>query len=233
MILSIHQPSYFPWLGLLQKIAKSDVFILLDEVQLTDSAFQHRNLFLTNDGKTKFLTIPFVRKNYLNHPFSKLEIANQGWQKTHLDFIINNYKKHPYFSEVFPALQEFYSRDYSSLFDAVLESMKLSSEFFNINTRIVLQSQLKYDKSKRKGELVKNLVELMDIGVYLSGSGAKEYMENITFDGNKEITYDEFKIFHYPQKNAINFVPGLSSLDILFNLGPLEAQKILLHSINS
>ncbi|HEY3277770.1 MAG TPA: WbqC family protein, partial [Syntrophorhabdaceae bacterium] len=61
MILSIHQPSYFPWLGLLDKIAKSDVYMVMDEVQLTDAAYQHRNIFLTADGKIKYLTIPFKK----------------------------------------------------------------------------------------------------------------------------------------------------------------------------
>ena len=66
MILSIHQPSYFPWLGLLDKIVKSDVYMIMDEIQLTDGAYQHRNVFLTADGKVKYLTIPFNKRDYLH-----------------------------------------------------------------------------------------------------------------------------------------------------------------------
>ena len=51
MITAIHQPSYFPWLGWMDKINKCDQFILMDEVQLSDRAYQHRNLFLTNTGQ--------------------------------------------------------------------------------------------------------------------------------------------------------------------------------------
>ena len=34
-IVACHQPNFLPWLGFFAKMAKADVFILLDDVQFT------------------------------------------------------------------------------------------------------------------------------------------------------------------------------------------------------
>ena len=107
MILSIHQPSYFPWLGLLDKVCKSDVFMVMDDVQLSDSLYQHRNLFVTADGVPKFLTIPLVKKGYRKKPFRDIEIASPDWRVQHLNFIWNTYRKHPFADEVMPRVESF------------------------------------------------------------------------------------------------------------------------------
>src|SRR5664279_438630 len=111
MILSIHQPSYFPWLGLLHKIAHSDVLVVMDEVQLMDSGYQHRNLFLSLEGKPRFLTIPFTKKGYLGRPFKELEIADPTWRTKHLNFLREAYRKHPFRKEIFPIVEDILSRD--------------------------------------------------------------------------------------------------------------------------
>jgi len=64
MKTSIHQPGYFPWLGLLHKFLNSDTVVLLDDVQLSDSAYQHRNQFLTRQGVVKILTVGIQKKGY-------------------------------------------------------------------------------------------------------------------------------------------------------------------------
>ena len=57
MKLSIHQPSYWPWLGLLSKIARSDHYIILDDVPANKASYQYRNQFFCN-GKEKIITLP-------------------------------------------------------------------------------------------------------------------------------------------------------------------------------
>lgn len=227
MILSMHQPSYFPWLGLLDKISRSDAHIIMDEVQLSDSAYQHRNLFLTADGRAKFLTIPLVRKGYLERSFREIEIARSDWRTDHLNFIANSYRKHPFANEVMPQLEAFYDVDYRLLADAVLASMRLSLDLFAIRTRVILQSEIQYDHCARRGELVVSLTRAAGAHCYLSGSGARAYLDESAFPGDVTVRYNDFSHPDYPQKGTAAFQPGLACVDALFNVGAAGARALL------
>ena len=52
MILTAHQSAYLPWLGFFHKIAISDTFVLLDEVQFEKNGWMNRNKIKT---KNQFL----------------------------------------------------------------------------------------------------------------------------------------------------------------------------------
>jgi len=227
MILSIHQPSYFPWSGLLDKIAKSDVYMIMDEIQLSDGAYQHRNLFLTADGKVKYLTIPFNKRDYLHRPLKDLEITDSQWRIKHLNFIRNTYRKHPYANEILPRVESFYSHEYPLLINAVLASMVLAFEMFDITTKVIYQSAMEYDRDLKRGDLVVALVKAAGADCYLSGTGAQAYLDESAFTGNLSLQYNTFSHPAYPQKGVTLFLPGLACLDMLFNLGITESRTLL------
>lgn len=227
MVVSIHQPGYFPWLGLLDKIRRSDTFVVMDEVQLTDKAYQHRNLFLTADGRAKFLTIPFVKRDYLKLAFRDLDIASPDWKTNHLNFLRNSYRSHPFAREIMPRLEAYYAADYPKLVEAVMASMRLSFELFGIDTRVVLQSSMEYDRSLHRGDLVVALVRASGAQVYLSGTGAKAYLDESAFRGDLQLRYATFEHPRYVQAGVPEFVPGLSCLDLMFNVGIAAGRAIL------
>ena len=63
MILTAHQPSYLPWLGLISKIMKADLFCYFDCVQYQKKEYDNRNLIKTNSGILK-LSVPVESKNH-------------------------------------------------------------------------------------------------------------------------------------------------------------------------
>jgi hypothetical protein len=229
LIVSAHQPSYFPWLGWLHKVDVSDVFILMDEVQLSDSGYQHRNIFLTKEGGIKYLTIPFEKKNYQQKCIFELKInKNINWQEQHLNFIVENYKKHPFYNEIIFEIKPFYLKEYDFLIDFLLDNIKLILQLFNIKTEVVLQSNLDYNRASKKNELILELVKSVKSDHYFSGQGAKSYLKEDDFKTqNIQISYQNFEHPIYEQKNSKEFCFGMNCSDILFNLGIEKSQSIL------
>ncbi len=76
MRVGIHQMNYIPWMGYFNKIAKSDAFILMDEVQLSDGAMSQRNRVLNKNGDISFLTVAFEKKGYMEIPFSEVKLTS-------------------------------------------------------------------------------------------------------------------------------------------------------------
>ena len=61
-VVAIHQPNFFPWLGFFNKVACSDVFILMDNVQFPKKGGSWSNrVQLAINGQAAWVTMPVVR----------------------------------------------------------------------------------------------------------------------------------------------------------------------------
>ncbi|MFA6138823.1 MAG: WbqC family protein [Sulfurimonas sp.] len=219
-LTSIHQPSYFPWQGLLNKINASEKFIVMDGVQFLDGGYQNRNIFLDKNFNVHMLTIPIEKKNYFDKTIKEMRIADKRWQKKHLRFLMQNYNRHPYFGEILQEIEPLYTKEYSFLVDILMDSMLLCCKLFEIETQIILQSDLEYNKESKKSDLIFELLQCSDSKNYLSGTGAKGYQEDEEFEQKGiKLLYQDFKQTPYEQYKSSTFTEGLSSLDLLFNVG--------------
>ena len=57
MVVTIHQPEHFPYMGYFQKMEKADLFVILDNVNYRKNYFQNRNRFLNNNGVEEWVCI--------------------------------------------------------------------------------------------------------------------------------------------------------------------------------
>ena len=99
MIISIHQPQYLPWLPYYSKIARSDIFIFLDDVQYQKNGLQNRNELKNSNGRF-WLTVP-VSVN-LGDKLNEVKIVKSGWSIKHIKSISLNYAKASNFKHSFP-----------------------------------------------------------------------------------------------------------------------------------
>ena len=234
MIVTAHQPGYFPWLGLLDKIARGDLYILMDEVQLADRAFQHRNIFMDVKGCIRYLTVDVLKKGYRSRTIKDMTVSGSEWQDRHEKFLQLNYGKCHHFEEVYEKIRFIFSKEYNRLQDVLTDSMTVLFEMLDINTSMKLQSELTYDRAARRSELILSLAGAVNATGYLCGQGARNYMKPEDFAMNGiRIVYHEFSHPAYPQLNAEKngFADGLSSLDMLFNIGIENAKEIFWNNI--
>src|SRR5713101_6095158 len=107
MLVAIHQSHYLPWLRYFEKIARSDVFIVLDDVQYEKNGFQNRNKIKTAQGWT-YLTVPVLKPTA--RPITEIEIDNgTPWRAKHRRTLELSYCKAPYFERYWPELAGIYA----------------------------------------------------------------------------------------------------------------------------
>ena len=111
MKISIHQPHYFPWIGYFDKMAKADVFVLLDEVQFEKQSQMSRNRIIDGNGQIKFLSIPVDLKNFLNKKYLEIECIDSKWKIKHLNILENYYRDSKYKIEIMNDLRKVFSNE--------------------------------------------------------------------------------------------------------------------------
>lgn len=212
-IVAIHQPNFLPWLGFFDKMAKADVFIILDNVQYEKNAMINRNKIKTSQGE-KWLTVP-VKVHLPQEINTVMADESQNWRTTHLKTLLANYKKSKNFDFIYHLIEKNYFENNTNLTQFNLEFIKLFGELLKIKTEIVLASDLKVEG--RKNELLINLINKVDGTNYLSGQGAKDYLiEEIFNQAEIKINWQKFKSPIYPQLFG-EFIPNLSVLDFVMN----------------
>ena len=103
MIVAIHQPNFFPWLGYFDKIARSDVFVILDDVQFPKKggSFSNRvKLLISAEGR--WITAPIVRNYSGVRNINAMEFCSDSpWRKKIHRTVEQSYKKTPFFDDIF------------------------------------------------------------------------------------------------------------------------------------
>ena len=209
-------------------MAKSDAFIILDDVQLSDSSFMFRHKLLCKNGSEKYITIPFNKKDYMHRKYRQLEINSAvPWQKNHINFIKDTYSKAPYFKEIWDVIGGLFEKEYKTLFEVTNQSVLLMRELLDVKTKLIYQSELP-ETAGKKNDLVLDLCKEVNADIYLSGNGARKYMDVESFDKEGiKVQFQKFTLPEYKQIYTENFVPGLCGLDMLFNIGIDDSRELL------
>ncbi|MGP8321305.1 MAG: WbqC family protein [Methanosarcinaceae archaeon] len=219
MIIAIHQPNYIPYLGFFDKMKKSDIFVIYDDVQFNKEDFQHRNKIRIYHG-WKYLTVPVEKKRI---PIRDVRIKNElmvkgtTWRDAHLKEIWDNYKDTPYHTLYEDYLETVYADKCDKLIDLNMNLINFLKDAFGIKTKITFASELGF--TSRSTERLVDITEALGGDVYLSGPAGRDYLDVSLFESRGvSVEFQDFKHPMYKQRYD-GFIPNMSAIDALFNVG--------------
>ena len=225
MIISVHQPQYLPWLGYFEKIAKSDTFVFLDNVQYKEREFQNRNKIRTKDGSS-WLTVPVISKGEGRQKIRDVKIDDESdWRRKHLASLRSSYGRAVFFKDYYPFFEEVLGKKWVYLKDLNIEIIKFILKELSIDTPISFESDLKV--TAMSTQRIIDICKKLKADTYFSGSGGRSYLDQGLFaQENIKLIYQEF--LHPQYKQCYEpFLPFMSIIDLLFNHGA-GSRKILL-----
>jgi len=230
MILTDHQPAYLPWLGLFHKIALSDAYCHLDNVQYLVREFNNRNKIKTPNGPL-WLTVPVKTKGYRKKEIKDIEIDNSvDWRKKHWKSIYLNYKKAPFFYKYADFFEELYQKEWQYL--ANLNKYMLKWFLKELGIKVAFYEASKLNLRGYKSDLVLNMCKKLKANLYIFGALGKDYAKEESFanEGIK-IYFQNYNHPKYPQLWGGEFVSHLSIIDLLFNCGPQSLEILMSQNI--
>jgi hypothetical protein len=221
VILTAHQPAYLPWLGLISKIARADEFVLLDDADMSGrdrDNFVARNVVKTAQGP-KWLSIPVRR--HIGLPIMKVEVCNeQRWANKHWKTIEQAYGRAPYFRQYSPRLREILNDiQWETLLGPTLATMTWLLDALEVKTPLI--SSFKLGVQGSGAARLVDICKARGATKFVFGANGQDYVSAGVFECEGiAVEFQSYCAPVYPQLHGPTFLPNLSAVDALFNVGP-------------
>lgn len=229
MIVTGHQPNYLPYAGFFEKMARADLFVIVDDVQFVKRGpfgWIHRNRIRSGDG-WDWLTVPVLTKGKFEQTIRDTQInARLPWARKHWRTIEWNYRKAPHFERYAEGLKGVYDRSWTSLCELNLALIRVLMNQLGIDTPVRIAS--KEGIGGKSTDLVLDICRKTGADTYISGIHGKDYLSREAFEEEGvRLEFQEYDAPRYPQTGPGDFVPNLSVIDLIFNCGPDSLAVIL------
>ena len=229
MLVAIHQPIFMPWLGYFDRMARADLFVLLDHVQFERRNYQNRARIRLED-EARWLTVPVVQVSQKERIVEK-RVDNppdtsgpRWWGPTHFLTLRYAYRKAPFLDLYAPKLRELLHARWDYLADLDLATLEFLRGALDITTPMVRSST--FPTQGQRSELLLDICKQVGASAFFGGmGGSRDYLDHEAFAAEKMgVVWQAYEHPAYPQCGAAGFIKGLSALDLLFNCGPASAE---------
>ena len=221
--VAVMQPYFFPYIGYYQLANCVDDFVFFDDVNFIKRGFINRNSLLKRGDVVRF-TLPvhkasqnrLIKDHYFTDDSSGiLSVFNEA------------YSGAPYFSDVFPIVQNVIEDPDRSVVNITTRSVKKVFEYLELPKSFSLSSNIAKSSEVRGQEKILEVCTAKGASVYVNAIGGKELYDPESFS-TKGISLRFIRMLNksYTQQ-AETFVPNLSIVDALMNCPKQEVIDLL------
>ena len=211
MKLAVMQPYFFPYIGYWQLINTADVFVIYDDVNYINKGWINRNQILVK-GEAHMITLS-LQQSSQNKKINNILVGSN--KDKLLRTISNAYKKAPYFTRIYPLVEQLMNDNEKSLSKFLGNSIQTLSKFLDLSTKIVFSSDLAYDRQEKGQDKIIEIAEYFQATTYVNPVGGKALYQNTSFRRREiKLEFLETNNFNYKQFNNY-FVPSLSIIDVM------------------
>lgn len=229
MRLGIMQPYFFPYIGYFSLIKHVDQFVLLDNVQFIRHGWIERNRILKPSGGWQYISVP-LKKHAQTTLIKDIVINNEvDWKQKILAQLVH-YKKAPYYRTVMQLLKDVFQKEYDTITELNLETIRAVTHFLNIETPIDVfrKMDIKIETVTSADEWALNICKAIpEASEYWNSPGGMTFFDSAKYKENGiELKFERVNITEYMQ-NKSPFEPGLSILDVMMFNSPEEINRML------
>lgn len=189
------------------KLAQYDTIYMEREENYIKQTYRNRCVLAAANGPLT-LSVPIVKPNDLKCPTKEIRISDHGnWRHLHWNALVSAYNMSPFFEYYADDFAPFYERRYTFLFDFNEALRQLICELID------LQPQVRYTDSYQP-------------------TVSHDYRESIRPRHPEADVHFRPVPYYQVFQEKFGFLPNLSIVDLLFNMGP-ESLLVLRQSIVS
>ena len=234
------QAYFFPYIGYFQLINSADVFVIYEYVSFRKGSWVTRNRVL-DKGKNEPTYINLsVSKKSIGDIVSTVNLTQkQERVKAIANLVYYNYKKAPFFDEIYPDLKKTLFCDEQNLhsynvktIEYVCKLLSIENEIIAVNTDCAFIEDTLEANAQKSGNntMTQRVIELCKHyggNHYINPIGGLELYSREDFQkSDLKISFVKTDPIIYKQFKS-PFIPSLSIIDVLMHNGIDETRKLL------
>ena len=205
------QPYFLPYIGYFQLMKSVDKYVIADDMNYIKQGYINRNYILLN-GKPFMFHLSLIEASQ-NKRINEIYVAED--QSKFLKTIEVNYRKAPYFNQVFPMVEDIIRYEDKNLGRYVGNSIIKIADYLRIDTEFLYNSDHECENTLKLQERLIANCQLYGAKVYINAIGGMDLYDKETFKKvGIDLLFLKMQPIEYKQYNN-PFVPNLSILDVL------------------